>query len=398
MLSILGIFDIAITPIASLIWCKSVVICFQFWVSLTSLSLRTASLLLILSCDLLSILGIFDIAITNLTTKYFRNYVVICFQFWVSLTSLSLQVCYRFPPYQLWFAFNFGYLWHRYHSVQRQYLIWYVVICFQFWVSLTSLSLTQDIERHRLVVVICFQFWVSLTSLSLLTFLAVILSVLWFAFNFGYLWHRYHLVSFTLGSGQCCDLLSILGIFDIAITPLQPGAQPDAVVICFQFWVSLTSLSLTSWLVHLWRMLWFAFNFGYLWHRYHFKAPRHSVLRSCDLLSILGIFDIAITGKPDATRGPNVVICFQFWVSLTSLSLFTSWTIPQIRLWFAFNFGYLWHRYHSPSSTPTATCCCDLLSILGIFDIAITIPGQRGTIFHVVICFQFWVSLTSLSL
>ena len=44
--------------------------------------------------------------------------------------------------------------------------------------------------------------------------------------------------------GLRCDLLSILGIFDIAITKDYDGGQIDQVVICFQFWVSLTSLSL----------------------------------------------------------------------------------------------------------------------------------------------------------
>ena len=43
--------------------------------------------------------------------------------------------------------------------------------------------------------------------------------------------------------------------------------------------------------------------------------------RSCDLLSILGIFDIAITEWINNNTELIVVICFQFWVSLTSLSL-----------------------------------------------------------------------------
>ena len=43
-----------------------------------------------------------------------------------------------------------------------------------------------------------------------------------------------------------CDLLSILGIFDIAITPNYGKKMSEEVVICFQFWVSLTSLSLVT--------------------------------------------------------------------------------------------------------------------------------------------------------
>ena len=168
---------------------------------------------------------------------------------------------------------------------------------------------------------ICFQFWVSLTSLSLESIFINGSSTLWFAFNFEYLWHRYHL-SFSYDDAKTrCDLLSILSIFDIAITPLNCAAMEKV---------------------------------------------------SCDLLSILSIFDIAITTWLWWRYRPTVVICFQFWVSLTSLSL---WAIPTLyfsTLWFAFNFEYLWHRYHSRPLTTAWRICCDLLSILSIFDIAIT--------------------------
>ena len=69
---------------------RKVVICFQFWVSLTSLSLLFTSNRTPSCCDLLSILGIFDIAITTVYESFYSDLVVICFQFWVSLTSLSL--------------------------------------------------------------------------------------------------------------------------------------------------------------------------------------------------------------------------------------------------------------------------------------------------------------------
>ena len=167
---------------------------------------------------------------------------------------------------------------------------------------------------------ICFQFWVSLTSLSLLGGWWPRYDTLWFAFNFGYLWHRYHFLLIFRCWSIRCDLLSILGIFDIAITSSMYGKCLPIVVICFQFWVSLTSLSL-------WRKgstiqfgLWFAFNFGYLWHRYHLTIWSNSLKIRCDLLSILGIFDIAIT--------------------------YTQRYEHLFQLWFAFNFGYLWHRYH----------------------------------------------------
>ena len=170
------------------------------------------------------------------------------------------------------------------------------------------------------------------------------------------------------------------------------------VVICFKFWVSLTSLSLpkdgscTSY------MLWFAFNFGYLWHRYHSLRPWWGPPCSCDLLSILGIFDIAITRRKWLVFNGVVVICFQFWVSLTSLSLLHRAGATHRALWFAFNFGYLWHRYHSAGVAAKKRARCDLLSILGIFDIAITKSIVVIWFPFVVICFQFWVSLTSLSL
>ena len=91
MLSILGIFDIAITTLTVKAAARVVVICFQFWVSLTSLSLKAVGDKPNASCDLLSILGIFDIAITRFGCNNHPIFVVICFQFWVSLTSLSLS-------------------------------------------------------------------------------------------------------------------------------------------------------------------------------------------------------------------------------------------------------------------------------------------------------------------
>ena len=219
---------------------------------------------------------------------------------------------------------------------------------------------------------ICFQFWVSLTSLSLKIKIINRINKLWFAFNFGYLWHRYHWQNVHRHLSICCDLLSILGIFDIAITKNMLNCAKLTVVICFQFWVSLTSLSLE--------------NSGACF------------CNSCDLLSILGIFDIAITHYGLWMQRIHVVICFQFWVSLTSLSLEQYAIAVKKRLWFAFNFGYLWHRYHSLWAMDAKNPCCDLLSILGIFDIAITICIGFKQKPRVVICFQFWVSLTSLSL
>ena len=246
----------------------------------------------------------------------------------------------------LWFAFNFGYLWHRYHcntledAVRSGCDLLSILGIFDI-----AITLMIRISR-RFLVVICFQFWVSLTSLSLFSLEWRHGLALWFAFNFGYLWHRYHLRASVSASPVSCDLLSILGIFDIAITPVTKETDLVIVVICFQFWVSLTSLSLCR--LRAWSklLLWFAFNFGYLWHRYHFKSTHLIKWRGCDLLSILGIFDIAITELSTIAAAMVVVICFQFWVSLTSLSLFYPWRCWHVRLWFAFNFGYLWHRYH----------------------------------------------------
>ena len=250
-------------------------------------------------------------------------------------------------------------------------------------------------------VVICFQFWVSLTSLSLGRMVMPCKRWLWFAFNFEYLWHRYHWNSIKPLSFHSCDLLSILSIFDIAITNFIRYGFTKCVVICFQFWVSLTSLSLliscsprlaSCDLLSILSIfdiaitpsvssakpsvLWFAFNFEYLWHRYHCIKTRVSKGISCDLLSILSIFDIAITMSCCSRPEWWVVICFQFWVSLTSLSLNFCICRDLIALWFAFNFEYLWHRYHSNPLHFSSPNGCDLLSILSIFDIAIT-PAMK---------------------
>ena len=117
-------------------------------------------------------------------------------------------------------------------------------------------------------VVICFQFWVSLILLTT------------------------HMTVFLIDIR--CDLLSILSIFDTANNKKLLAPSSSVVVICFQFWVSLILLTTGS--------------------------ARLLRSTSCDLLSILSIFDTANNLRRRAISSAKVVICFQFWVSLILLT------------------------------------------------------------------------------
>ena len=164
---------------------------------------------------------------------------------------------------------------------------------------------------------ICFQLLVSLVFWTTQKRWSPCNRSLWFAFNYWYLWYSEQLI--------------------------QISNQITLVVICFQLLVSLVFW--TTWWGKCWGMgmLWFAFNYWYLWYSEQLDSSRGTSPVSCDLLSIIGIFGILNNFNLSNIDEIKVVICFQLLVSLVfwTTSIALRWS--PISLWFAFNYWYLWY-------------------------------------------------------
>ena len=162
---------------------------------------------------------------------------------------------------------------------------------------------------------------------------------------------------------------------------------------CFQllvsliFWTTIVGVALWG------RLLWIAFNYWYLWYSEQRSGNRMRRENCCELLSIIGIFDILNNKRLSKQATFNVVNCFQLLVSLifwTTKSLFT----PRSRgLWIAFNYWYLWYSEQPLEWPMNWRFGCELLSIIGIFDILNNKTFINTLLITVVNCFQLLVSL-----
>ena len=98
------------------------------------------------------------------------------------------------------------------------------------------------------------------------------------------------------------------------------------------------------------------------------------------------------------------MICFQLLVSLVFWTTKTKWLWLTRKMWFAFNYWYLWYSEQQTYGLYKGGYCCDLLSIIGIFGILNNLILITLLISFVVICFQllvslvFWTTLLPLSL
>ncbi len=190
---------------------------------------------------------------------------------------------------------------------------------------------------------------------------------MWIAFNYWYLWYSEQLTVPWLLVPWSCELLSIIGIFDILNN--------------FAFTYSGKNL------------LWIAFNYWYLWYSEQRPVRLSPARLSCELLSIIGIFDI-LNNNCMLNRSSFIVVnCFQLLVSLIF------WTTTRCRdyawcwLWIAFNYWYLWYSEQLSDENNLSRTCCELLSIIGIFDILNNQESTRNPKKRVVNCFQLLVSL-----
>ena len=137
----------------------------------------------------------------------------------------------------------------------------------------------------------------------------------------------------------------------------------------FQFWVSLryyTAMILSGLYLCL---LWLTFNFEYLWDITQPIGDFTHKNNSCDLLSILSIFEILHSNIYKMITMSKVVTYFQFWVSLRYYTASFGIIMELITLWLTFNFEYLWDITQQLPRVPKRWHRCDLLSILSIFEI-----------------------------
>ena len=285
LLSIIGIFGIL-----NNLWCCSsrlcwVVICFQllvslvFWTKRRQMNIETG-------CDLLSIIGIFGIL------NNFRIWLLLCRQVVIATVSLVF--------------------WTTAHGILRTTA---VVICFQLLVSLVFWT-TRD--------------WKFDTTCSC-DLLSIGIFVFWTTYAKG------------IAGTASCDLLSIIGIFGILNNFYLYICNVLIVVICFQLLVSLVFWTTGALKGNNTMLLWFAFNYWYLWYSEQQTSSTPQASRCCDLLSIIGIFGILNNSGQFST-------CCRM-------------------LWFAFNYWYLWYSEQQPGRSLPTVRCCDLLSIIGIFGI-----------------------------
>ena len=139
--------------------------------------------------------------------------------------------------------------------------------------------------------------------------------------------------------------------------------------------------------------MWLTFNFEYLWDITQLLFPTFSKSFSCDLLSILSIFEILHSREQTGDKNIFVVTYFQFWVSLRYYTAISNRTCCWKQLWLTFNFEYLWDITQPYMFVSYGTRSCDLLSILSIFEILHSSQINNLWQKSVVTYFQFWVSL-----
>ena len=190
-----------------------------------------------------------------------------------------------------------------------------------------------------------------------------------------------------------CELLSFFSIFGIQNNAYRKIWQSKLVVNCFHFSVSLGYKTTENFCCHQWWMLWIAFIFQYLWDT---KQPSIYASKnefSCELLSFFSIFGIQNNIHKDKLFQTIVVNCFHFSVSLGYKTTQEEEAKANAMLWIAFIFQYLWDTKQPLSLYLVQSVCCELLSFFSIFGIQNNIVSFCLSLFTVVNCFHFSVSL-----
>ena len=166
--------------------------------------------------------------------------------------------------------------------------------------------------------------------------------LLWIAFIFQYLWDTTQpraLLNWTVAG---CELLSFFSIFGIQHNRRCVPGVLRSVVNCFHFSVSLGYNTTQCGGEYKAWLLWIAFIFQYLW-----DTTQHILIlllfpSCCELLSFFSIFGIQHNLNKKTLISQKVVNCFHFSVSLGYNTTEYKLTAPEIVLWIAFIFQYLW--------------------------------------------------------
>ena len=239
------IFDIGNSQTLQAFQVRTVVNCFQKFVSLTSETAYHKKGTEDESCELLSKICIFDIGNSRLWVHTYTPVVVNCFQKFVSLTSETAHGDFNNDFNKLWIAFKNLYLWHR---KQHWLNASFTHACCELLSKICIFDIGnsyQYFDIHLLYVVNCFQKFVSLTSETA--------------------------AEITNREACSCELLSKICIFDIG----NSGAY----------------------MIHAFRQLWIAFKNLYLWHRKQPGLLDCWTAGRCELLSKICIFDIGNSRK-----------------------------------------------------------------------------------------------------
>ena len=139
----------------------------------------------------------------------------------------------------MWIAFIFQYLWDT-----KQHPLAFASSSnsceLLSFFSIFGIQNNKIIEYGEDVTVVnCFHFSVSLGYKTTLSILLSLLSLLWIAFIFQYLWDTKQLSFKTLELPNCCELLSFFSIFGIQNNAYFKCNIIWLVVNCFHFSVSL---------------------------------------------------------------------------------------------------------------------------------------------------------------
>ena len=268
------------------------------------------------SCELLSFFSIFGIQ-HNSSIEYIRTISVVnCFHFSVSLGYNTTSLKTFAPPYRLWIAFIFQYLWDTTQPNKYSGLLTTSCELLSFFSIFGIQHNNPKIKSSFLCVVNCFHFSVSLGYNTTVSKVMYAKSWLWIAFIFQYLWDTTQpgLTASELPEG--CELLSFFSIFGIQHNSNYFLKFFCCVVNCFHFSVSLGYNTTSCEKEQSNIQLWIAFIFQYLWDTTQLTLKLDQWAFCCELLSFFSIFGIQ----------------HNFSVSL--------YILPK--LWIAFIFQYLW--------------------------------------------------------
>ena len=294
----------------------------MLWIAFKSLYLWYSKQLIIyvfrksLCCELLSKVYIFDIRNNPLHHNIKPKTVVNCFQKFISLIFETTCIYGSRFGRALWIAFKSLYLWY---SKQHGFM----VVVIEIGCELLSKVYIFDIRNNKfsqsvkyLQVVNCFQKFISLIFETTESQRSRCRYWLWIAFKSLYLWYSKQHTFCQLIAKMCCELLSKVYIFDIRNNFYPAILLQRNVVNCFQKFISLIFETTLLPLLTINTPLWIAFKSLYLWYSKQLSNSLMTMAMCCELLSKVYIFDIRNNLQNRILVPRHVVNCFQKFISL----------------------------------------------------------------------------------